>query len=123
LDPVIAIHKLHSSTRSPGTGAPAAGPIPIEGPIADGEGFHSVGRKPAEFDFITSLRNRPAVRGCFLDPRPLDLSANRAWLAHRNASAPREGLLSIRLGKERRSAARSDGTLRCHGTKRSRSDA
>ncbi len=74
--------------------------IPLDGPIADGE-FVSLGwPEPAEYDLITALRNRPAVRACFLDPRPLDIVANREWIARR-MKRPHEGLLSIRCGTRR----------------------
>lgn len=55
---------------------------------------------PAEYDLVTALRNRPAVRAAFLDSRPLDPAANREWLA-RGMKRPREGLLSIRIGPRR----------------------
>jgi RimJ/RimL family protein N-acetyltransferase len=50
----------------------------------------------SEYDRITDLRNRDGVRGRFLDDRPLDLAANRRWLAT-GMQRPREALLSIRL--------------------------
>ncbi|MBP8297931.1 MAG: GNAT family N-acetyltransferase [Burkholderiales bacterium] len=56
--------------------------------------------EPAEFDRITALRNRPAVRACFLDSRPLDPAANREWLA-RGMRRPHEALLSLRIGEQR----------------------
>jgi len=74
--------------------------LPIEGPIAEGECVSLGWPEPAEYDFITALRNRFAARACFLDPRPLDPTANREWLA-RGMNRPREGLLSLRIGPQR----------------------
>jgi RimJ/RimL family protein N-acetyltransferase len=71
--------------------------IPLDGPVVDGEWIMLGWPEPVEYDRITALRNRPTVRSCFLDPRPLDVEANRAWLAH-GMQRPSEGLLSIRLG-------------------------
>jgi RimJ/RimL family protein N-acetyltransferase len=50
---------------------------------------------PAEFDSITALRNRPAVRRWFLDDRQIDPAANRAWLAS-GMNRPWESLLAVR---------------------------
>jgi RimJ/RimL family protein N-acetyltransferase len=72
-------------------------PFPLDGIVAAGECETLGWPEPREFDQITALRNRPAVRRCFLDPRPLDPAANREWLA-RGMKRPIEGLLAIRLG-------------------------
>ena len=73
--------------------------FPLDGPVVGGECITLGWPEPTEYDRITALRNRPAVRGCFLDPRPLDVERNRAWLA-RGMKRPTEGLLSIRIGGE-----------------------
>jgi RimJ/RimL family protein N-acetyltransferase len=78
----------------------AGSALPLEGPIAEGECISLGWPEPAEYDFITALRNRSAVRPCFLDSRPLDQAANRDWLA-RGMNRPREGLLSLRIGPQR----------------------
>ena len=70
--------------------------IPLEGPLFDGVAVSVGWPLPVEFDRITLLRNRDAVRARFLDPRPLDLVANRAWLAQ-GMRRPAEAVLSIRL--------------------------
>jgi len=70
--------------------------LPLTGPLFDGRCVRVGWPEPDEFDRITSLRNRPQVRGRFLDPRALDLQRNRDWLAH-GMQRPREALLSIRL--------------------------
>lgn len=75
---------------------PAPGAIPLDGPLFDGVAVRVGWPAAGEFDRITGLRNRDAVRACFLDPRPLDLVANRAWLA-RGMRRPEEAVLSIRL--------------------------
>jgi RimJ/RimL family protein N-acetyltransferase len=80
--------------------APARFALPIEGPIAEGERISLGWPEPAEYDFITALRNQSAVRACFLDSRPLDPIANREWLA-RGMNRPQEGLLSLRIGPQR----------------------
>jgi RimJ/RimL family protein N-acetyltransferase len=54
---------------------------------------------PGEYDRITALRNRDAVRAKFLDSRPLDVIANREWLAH-GMRRPQEAVLSIRLADD-----------------------
>ena len=73
--------------------------FPLDGPVVGGECITLGWPEPVEYDQITVLRNRPAVRGCFLDPRPLDIERNREWLA-RGMRRPTEGLLSIRIGGE-----------------------
>lgn len=73
--------------------------LPLEGPIAEGECVSLGWPEPAEFDLITALRNRPAVRAGFLDARPLEPAANREWLAH-GMKRPEEGLLSVRIGPQ-----------------------
>jgi len=75
---------------APGTG------IPLEGPLFEGVAVRVGWPVPGEFDRITALRNRDTVRAWFLDPAPLDLVANRAWLAH-GMRRPSEAVLSIRL--------------------------
>ena len=77
-------------------GAAAPSPIPLAGPLYRARCVEVGWPEPDEFDRITELRNREAVRSRFLDPRPLDLVANRAWLAH-GMKRPREAVLSIRL--------------------------
>jgi hypothetical protein len=75
--------------------ARVAGDIPTEGVVAKGSGVVLGWPQPGEYDLITELRNRSSIRRYFLDARPLDLEANREWLAsgmRRNV----EGLLSIR---------------------------
>jgi len=84
-----------------GATAPTTCALPLDGPVAAGEMVELGWPEPGEFDLITALRNRPAVRRCFLDPRPLDPVANREWLA-RGMRRPREGLLSLRLGEKRK---------------------
>lgn len=76
--------------------AAAAAVIPLEGPLFDGVAVRVGWPEPREFDLITGLRNRDAVRSRFLDSRRLDLAANRVWLAH-GMKRPTEALLSIRL--------------------------
>lgn len=71
-------------------------PIPLLGPLFDGECV-SVGWPDAdELDAITALRNRPDVRRQFLDPRPLDRQRNREWLQH-GMKRPEEAVLAIRM--------------------------
>ena len=71
--------------------------IPLDGSVTVGQCIALGWPEPAEYDRITALRNRPQVRGCFLDPRPLDVARNREWLA-RGMRRPQEGLLAIRIG-------------------------
>lgn len=71
-------------------------PIPLDGPLFDGDRVSVGWPRPDEFDRITDLRNRDAVRRRFLDPRPLDREANRRWLAE-GMARPTEAVLSIRL--------------------------
>lgn len=86
-----------SDTRTATSALGALPAISLAGPLAEGI-FVTLGWPEAdEYDRITALRNRPAVRACFFDPRPLDPLANREWIAHR-MQRPREGLLSIRIG-------------------------
>ena len=74
----------------------ADSPIPLAGPLFPGRAVDLGWPEPHEYDRITALRNRPAVRERFLDPRPLDLERNREWLA-RGMRRPFEAVLSIRL--------------------------
>ena len=84
----------------PSATAPTSFALPLEGPVVDGI-FVSLGwPEPPEYDLITALRNRPAVRACFLDSRALDLELNREWLAH-GMKRPWEGVLSLRIGPQR----------------------
>ena len=78
------------------TPSPVAAVIPLDGPLFDGIAVRVGWPVQDEYDRITTLRNRDAVRGRFLDPRPLDLAANRDWLAH-GMRRPWEAVLSIRL--------------------------
>lgn len=77
-------------------GAGTVAGIPLEGPLIEGIAVRLGWPEPGEFDRITLLRNRDGVRSWFLDPRPLDLAANREWLA-RGMRRPAEAVLSIRL--------------------------
>lgn len=72
--------------------------IPLDGPLFEGVAVSVGWPEPDEYDRITALRNRDGVREWFLDPRPLDLAANREWLA-RGMRRPQEAVLSIRLSK------------------------
>ncbi len=72
----------------------------LDGPVTTGDRISLGWPEPTEYDTITALRNRPSVRRCFLDSRPLDPAANRIWL-ERGMQRPQEGLLSIRLGTRR----------------------
>jgi RimJ/RimL family protein N-acetyltransferase len=74
--------------------------VPLEGPIATGTLVSLGWPEPAEYDLVTALRNRPAVRACFLDSRPLDPAVNREWLAC-GMKRPWEGLLAVRIGPQR----------------------
>lgn len=76
--------------------SPSPDPIPLQGPLFEGREVRVGWPEPDEYDRITALRNRPAVRQRFLDPRPLDIERNREWLA-RGMRRPYEALLSIRL--------------------------
>lgn len=49
-----------------------------------------------EYDLITNLRNKTAVRKYFLDSRCLDITQNRLWLES-GIQKPKESLLSIRF--------------------------
>lgn len=77
----------------------AADAIPLEGPLFDGVAVRVGWPEPREYDRITALRSRDGVREWFLDPRPLDLAANREWLA-RGMRRPQEAVLSIRLAAD-----------------------
>ena len=71
-------------------------PIPLAGTLFAGRCVTVGWPEPDEYDRITALRNRDAVRARFLDSRPLDLVRNREWLAH-GMRRPREAVLAIRL--------------------------
>ncbi len=71
-------------------------PIPLLGPLFDGECVRVGWPDADELDAITALRNRPDVRRQFLDPRPLDRQRNREWLQH-GMKRPEEAVLAIRL--------------------------
>lgn len=89
---------MSSSAGTPGAAhhAAATAGIPLDGPLFDGVAVRVGWPEPDEYDRITALRNRDAVRCNFLDVRVLDPVANRAWLAH-GMRRPTEALLSIRL--------------------------
>jgi RimJ/RimL family protein N-acetyltransferase len=73
-----------------------SGDIPTRGVLCTGEVVELAWPEEHELDAITELRNRPAVRSKFLDPRPLDPLANRAWLQS-GMQRPAEAVLAIRL--------------------------
>jgi len=77
-------------------------PIPVAGVLCHGSAVELAWPEPAEFDSITELRNRTTVRRWFLDDRPIDREANRAWLAG-GMNRPWEALLAVRW--------RADGSL------------
>ncbi len=91
-----------SPTNAVRSGAPTFGPpaIPLSGPLVEGQCVALGWPEPDEYDRITALRNRPTVRACFLDPRPLEPIANREWIA-RGMPRPREALISLRIGVAR----------------------
>jgi len=70
--------------------------IPLAGPLFAGRCVTVGWPEPDEYDRITALRNRDAVRERFLDPRPLDPVRNREWLAH-GMRRPHEAVLAVRL--------------------------
>lgn len=70
-------------------------PIPLTGLLCRGAVVELGWPEPDEFDRITALRNRPAVRRWFLDDRPIDPEANRIWLAS-GMNRPWDALLAIR---------------------------
>ncbi|MEP7208062.1 MAG: GNAT family N-acetyltransferase [Casimicrobiaceae bacterium] len=75
---------------------PDAIAIPLAGVLCRGSRVELGWPEEHEFDAMTILRNRPHIRNRFLDPRPLDLVANRTWL-RTGMKRPEEGLLAIRL--------------------------
>lgn len=70
--------------------------FPTLGVVTERDGLALAWPEPHEFDAMTGLRNREAVRQWFLNPRPLDLAANRRWLAE-GMRRGEEGLLAIRF--------------------------
>lgn len=70
--------------------------LPTFGVVTERDGLVLAWPEPHEFDAMTDLRNRDAVRKWFLDRRPLDVAANRHWLAE-GIRRGEEGLLAIRL--------------------------
>lgn len=71
------------------------GAVPITGVLC-GHGALVLGWPlETEFDAITAVRNSTAARQWFLDDQPLDVAANRLWLAE-GIQRPAEALLSIR---------------------------
>lgn len=71
--------------------------LPLSGVVCHGSRVELGWPEPTEYDLLTAMRNRPAVRERFLDARPLDPERNRAWLAT-GMRRPFEGVLAIRLG-------------------------
>lgn len=90
---------MSGATPPAATPIPVAAAIPLDGPLFDGRCVRVGWPEPAEYDRITALRNRDAVRSRFLDSRPLDPAANREWLA-RGMRRPQEAVLSIRLADD-----------------------
>lgn len=74
---------------------PPAPVIPLAGVLCHGRLVELGWPEEHEFDALTALRNRPPVRARFLDPRPLDIAANREWLRC-GMRRPDEALLAIR---------------------------
>ena len=70
--------------------------FPTFGVVAERDELILAWPEPHEFDLMTSLRNREAVRQWFLDRRPVDVAANRRWLVE-GMRRREEGLLVIRL--------------------------
>lgn len=70
--------------------------IPTHGVLFEGECVRVGWPEEDEFDAITALRNRPEMRGNFLDTRALDPARNREWLRH-GMRRPYEAVLAIRM--------------------------
>lgn len=75
--------------------------IPTTGLLCTGDQIELHWPEAQELDAITLLRNRPAIRKWFTDPRPRDLDANRHWLQS-GMQRPQEALLSIRWRQDQR---------------------
>lgn len=86
---------MTANTASGIDAARSAPPIATAGVLCRGIHVDLAWPEEHEFDVLTAMRNRPGVRNRFLDPRPLDVIANRTWLRS-GMRRPFEGLLSIR---------------------------
>ena len=81
---------------SPATHSAHEWRIPTFGVLFEGECVRVGWPEEDEFDAITALRNRPEMRGNFLDSRSLDPVRNRAWL-RQGMKRPYEAVLAIRM--------------------------